>query len=304
MNSAEGDGGGCRRTIRRDEGILPDNFLRPPSPQTIVELPAMPTLDLPSYESLEEADLIARIQRVRREMGPRLLILGHHYQQDAVIALADLRGDSYGLAHRRPKTPSARRSSSAASTSWPKRPTSWPIAPSGLPAWRAAMPGVLPDLAAGCSLADMANIGAGRRLLAATGRRDRYQRPDADHLCQFGGGLEGILRPPWRDRLHVGQRPRRARLGAGPPQPRVVLPRSASGPKHRPRDGHPARTDAAVGPAQEPLGGNSAESCDPPQPCHPLAWLLQRSPDVSTAACRPNCGRNTPASMSSSIPSA
>ena len=30
-------------------------------------------------------------------MGPRLLILGHHYQQDEVIALADLRGDSYQL---------------------------------------------------------------------------------------------------------------------------------------------------------------------------------------------------------------
>ena len=31
-------------------------------------------------------------------MGPRLLILGHHYQQDDVIALADRRGDSYQLA--------------------------------------------------------------------------------------------------------------------------------------------------------------------------------------------------------------
>ena len=30
-------------------------------------------------------------------MGRRLLILGHHYQQDEVIALADLRGDSYQL---------------------------------------------------------------------------------------------------------------------------------------------------------------------------------------------------------------
>ena len=58
----------------------------------------MPTLDLAPYESLQNDVLTERIQRVRREMGPRLLILGHHYQQDAVIALADLRGDSYKLA--------------------------------------------------------------------------------------------------------------------------------------------------------------------------------------------------------------
>ena len=30
-------------------------------------------------------------------MGDSLLILGHHYQQDEVIAFADLRGDSYKL---------------------------------------------------------------------------------------------------------------------------------------------------------------------------------------------------------------
>ncbi len=40
---------------------------------------------------------LERIQAVRRELGSRLLILGHHYQQDEVIALADLRGDSYQL---------------------------------------------------------------------------------------------------------------------------------------------------------------------------------------------------------------
>jgi quinolinate synthase len=33
-------------------------------------------------------------------LGPELLILGHHYQQDEVIALSDLRGDSYQLSQQ------------------------------------------------------------------------------------------------------------------------------------------------------------------------------------------------------------
>src|SRR5579862_5459215 len=53
--------------------------------------------DLQPYKELTNDLLIERIQKVRAEMGRRLLILGHHYQQDDVIALADLRGDSYQL---------------------------------------------------------------------------------------------------------------------------------------------------------------------------------------------------------------
>src|SRR5919108_3385375 len=56
-----------------------------------------PAFQLQPYKSLENSELIARIQHVRQQFGPRLLILGHHYQQDEVIALSDLRGDSYGL---------------------------------------------------------------------------------------------------------------------------------------------------------------------------------------------------------------
>src|SRR6187455_790630 len=53
--------------------------------------------ELKPYKSLSNEELSDRIEAVRRELGPKLLILGHHYQQDEVIALADLRGDSYGL---------------------------------------------------------------------------------------------------------------------------------------------------------------------------------------------------------------
>src|SRR6188768_3044674 len=58
--------------------------------------PAAP-LELKPYKSLSNEDLRSRIDAVRRELGPRLLILGHHSQQDGVIELSDLRGDSYQL---------------------------------------------------------------------------------------------------------------------------------------------------------------------------------------------------------------
>jgi len=56
------------------------------------------TFEFASYESLSNNELTERIRRIKAEMGSRLLILGHHYQQDSVIELADLRGDSYQLA--------------------------------------------------------------------------------------------------------------------------------------------------------------------------------------------------------------
>src|SRR5687768_16141077 len=53
--------------------------------------------DLKPYKSLSNEELSQRIEAVRRELGPKLLILGHHYQQDEVIRHADLTGDSYQL---------------------------------------------------------------------------------------------------------------------------------------------------------------------------------------------------------------
>jgi len=52
---------------------------------------------LDAYRKLDDAVLARRIDEVRQRLGSRVLILGHHYQQDGVIAHADLRGDSYQL---------------------------------------------------------------------------------------------------------------------------------------------------------------------------------------------------------------
>ena len=43
-------------------------------------------LDFAPYRSLANEELAARVDAVRRQLGSRLLILGHHYQQDVVHA--------------------------------------------------------------------------------------------------------------------------------------------------------------------------------------------------------------------------
>ena len=53
--------------------------------------------ELKPYKSLSNEELSERIEAVRKELGSKLLILGHHYQQDEVIRHADLTGDSYQL---------------------------------------------------------------------------------------------------------------------------------------------------------------------------------------------------------------
>ncbi|WP_165244218.1 quinolinate synthase NadA [Paludisphaera soli] len=55
------------------------------------------SLPFEDYRHAPDAELDARIEEVRRRLGDELLILGHHYQQDEVIRHADLRGDSLKL---------------------------------------------------------------------------------------------------------------------------------------------------------------------------------------------------------------
>ncbi|HEU4725234.1 MAG TPA: quinolinate synthase NadA [Candidatus Eisenbacteria bacterium] len=50
------------------------------------------------YLSLDDASLAERITAAKRSLGARLVVLGHHYQRDDIIAHADITGDSYKLA--------------------------------------------------------------------------------------------------------------------------------------------------------------------------------------------------------------
>ena len=112
-----------------------------------------------AYRGLDDAVLEDRVEAVRQRMGSRLIVLGHHYQQDGVISHADLKGDSYQLS----KAAAEREDCEAivfcgvhfmAETAdilvnQPRKVT----ARGGK---RVSV--VLPDMAAGCSMADMADI--------------------------------------------------------------------------------------------------------------------------------------------------
>src|SRR3989454_12543649 len=50
-----------------------------------------------SYTAASPDDLAARIGAAKAALGSRLFILGHHYQRDEVMRWADARGDSFGL---------------------------------------------------------------------------------------------------------------------------------------------------------------------------------------------------------------
>jgi len=118
-----------------------------------------PTFDLQPYKSLDNDTLTARINAVRQEMGPRLVILGHHYQQDEVIALSDLRGDSYKLSQLAADNQECRAIAFCGVHFMAETAdilANRPERVAGRDGWRVTV--VLPDLAAGCSMADMAEI--------------------------------------------------------------------------------------------------------------------------------------------------
>ena len=117
------------------------------------------THEFPPYQSLSNEQLSSRIEDVRRTLGARLLILGHHYQQDEVIAHSDLRGDSYQLSQMAAENRSCREIVFCgvhfmAETADILANRSEALAQRN----DERVTVVLPDLAAGCSMADMAAI--------------------------------------------------------------------------------------------------------------------------------------------------
>src|SRR5690349_24423853 len=114
--------------------------------------PANAALDAPrplsDYEPLTDAALDARITRARAALGARLTILGHHYQRDEVVKHADFLGDSYRLSHR----------GAESSAEFIVFCGVHFMAESADILARPNQRVILPDLGAGCSMADMADI--------------------------------------------------------------------------------------------------------------------------------------------------
>jgi quinolinate synthase len=121
--------------------------------------PASPAHELRPYKELDNAVLIERIQAIRSQMGRRLLILGHHYQQDEVISLSDLRGDSYQLSALAAADEECRvivfcgvHFMAETADVLANRPEQTALRGGD----RVSV--ILPDLTAGCSMADMAGL--------------------------------------------------------------------------------------------------------------------------------------------------
>ena len=98
--------------------------------------------------AVSDPNLVERARAARKALGSRAFVLGHHYQRDEVIEFADVMGDSFKLAKDAAARPDAEfiifcgvhfmAESADILTSDSQKV-------------------VLPDLAAGCSMADMAN---------------------------------------------------------------------------------------------------------------------------------------------------
>ena len=99
-------------------------------------------LPLPS-----DPDLVERATVARKALGSRAMVLGHHYQRDEVIAFADITGDSFKLAQAAAENPSAEFIFFCGVHF---------MAESADILTTASQKVSLPDLAAGCSMADMA----------------------------------------------------------------------------------------------------------------------------------------------------
>jgi quinolinate synthase len=101
------------------------------------------------YRSVATEILEARIRALKAERGNSLLILGHHYQQDEVIRFADLRGDSYKLSQLAAQSETCRTIVFCGVHF---------MAETADVLSRPEVDVILPDLAAGCSMADMADL--------------------------------------------------------------------------------------------------------------------------------------------------
>ncbi len=128
---------------------------------TTIDLPLLPLgkgRDLESERGVEcpgdlpsasDPDLVARAVAAKEALGERVFVLGHHYQRDEVIAFADVTGDSFKLARDAAARPEAEfivfcgvhfMAESADILTGPEQKV------------------ILPDLSAGCSMADMARL--------------------------------------------------------------------------------------------------------------------------------------------------
>ncbi len=120
---------------------------------------ALEPLPFPPYRELGNETLHERIRLAKIELGKSLLILGHHYQQDEVIEHADLNGDSYQLSKLAADSLDCRAIVFCGVHFMAETADILANRPEKLQSRNGQRVSViLPDMSAGCSMADMAGI--------------------------------------------------------------------------------------------------------------------------------------------------
>lgn len=143
------------------------------------------------YTLLDDNECEARILRAREALGERLVILGHHYQRDEVFQHADFTGDSLKLS----------RQAAASKADYIVFCGVHFMAEVADILSRPEQVSILPDLAAGCAMADMANLSNVQRAwreLASVLDPDQQVTPvtyinSSADLKAFCGGHGGIV---------------------------------------------------------------------------------------------------------------
>jgi len=101
------------------------------------------------YTQLSDAELRLRIEGVKEALGSQLVVLGHHYQQNDIVDFADFTGDSFEL---------SRAAANQTDVSYVVFCGVHFMAESADILTKENVHVILPDLGAGCSMADMANL--------------------------------------------------------------------------------------------------------------------------------------------------
>jgi quinolinate synthase len=155
---------------------------------------------LENYLTLPDNTMDERIAAARKQLGKSTILLGHHYQRDEVIRFADYTGDSYRL--------------SKISASTDARYVIFCgvhfMAESADVLGKDGQQVILPDLNAGCSMADMAEISQVEDCWQRTSGRGQSHSADLHELRR---GHQGLLRRARWTGLHLFKRSSGIRLG-------------------------------------------------------------------------------------------
>ena len=200
---------------------------------------------LDNYLVLPDHSMDERIAEARRKLGKSTILLGHHYQRDEVIRFADYTGDSYKLSKVAAETEAKYLifcgvHFMAESADILGRPDDPPGTGQQV---------ILPDLNAGCSMADMAEIGqveACWDTLLAAGIDPGEILPLT--YMNSTAAIKAFCGERGGSGLHLIQRPKGIRVGLLPRGKNPLPARSAPRPQHRLRYGHPDERDGRLRP--------------------------------------------------------